>query len=263
MKLLTVNVHAWLEENQDEKLEILAETIAESQYDVIALQEVNQTIDAPQVAKGLKADNYGLVLLDKLRCLGIEDYSYFWTYSHIGYSTYDEGIALLTKLPVYQVDTFYCSQHQKPDSILSRKVIGLTLYYQGQLIDVYSCHINLPDADGESQLDNVKAIVHRTASDHLKLVMGDFNADALDEQSHYQAIKALGLIDSYDLALQKDRGITVAKAIDGWQGQAQEKRLDYIFLTEERRVLSHQVIFNGKNRPPISDHFGVAVEIVV
>ncbi len=29
MKLLTVNVHAWLEENQDEKLDILAQTIAE------------------------------------------------------------------------------------------------------------------------------------------------------------------------------------------------------------------------------------------
>ena len=29
MKLLTVNVHAWLEENQDEKLAILAQTIAE------------------------------------------------------------------------------------------------------------------------------------------------------------------------------------------------------------------------------------------
>ena len=44
MKLLTVNVHAWLEENQDEKLDILAQTIAEKAYDVIALQEVNQLI---------------------------------------------------------------------------------------------------------------------------------------------------------------------------------------------------------------------------
>ena len=42
MKLLTINTHAWLEENQDEKMEILAKTIAEKQYDVIAMQEVNQ-----------------------------------------------------------------------------------------------------------------------------------------------------------------------------------------------------------------------------
>ena len=38
MKLLTLNVHAWLEANQVEKIEILAETIVEKGYDIIALQ---------------------------------------------------------------------------------------------------------------------------------------------------------------------------------------------------------------------------------
>ena len=38
MKLLTINTHAWLEENQDEKMEILAKTIAEKQYDVITME---------------------------------------------------------------------------------------------------------------------------------------------------------------------------------------------------------------------------------
>ena len=42
MKLLTLNVHAWLEANQAEKIEILADTIVEKGYDIIALQEVNQ-----------------------------------------------------------------------------------------------------------------------------------------------------------------------------------------------------------------------------
>lgn len=44
MKLLTINVHSWLEENQEEKMEILAKVIAEKRYDVVALQEVNQQI---------------------------------------------------------------------------------------------------------------------------------------------------------------------------------------------------------------------------
>ncbi len=64
MKLLTVNVHAWLEENQDEKLDILAQTIAEKAYDVIALQEVNQLIASKFVTRELKMDNYGLILLE-------------------------------------------------------------------------------------------------------------------------------------------------------------------------------------------------------
>lgn len=261
MKLLTVNVHGWLEENQEEKIEQLAKTIADKDYDVVALQEVNQTMSAPKVARALKADNYGLKVLEQLEKLVGARYSYFWSNSHIGYDRYDEGIALLTRHPVYEVDAFYCSQHQTVDSILSRKVLGLTLSYQGQLIECYSCHINLPDGKGENQLENVEAIVNRTPQNRLKILMGDFNTDALSDAPAYEAIKGLGLYDSFEIAEQRDAGITVEKAIDGWSGHSQEKRLDYIFLNQERRVLSSQVIFNGSNQMPISDHFGLEVTI--
>ncbi len=49
MKLLTINVHSWLEENQLEKLNILAKTIVEKKYDVVAMQEVNQLINSADV----------------------------------------------------------------------------------------------------------------------------------------------------------------------------------------------------------------------
>lgn len=261
MKLLTINVHAWMEEQQEEKLERLAQTIAEKKYDVIALQEVNQEISAPRVSRELKADNYGLLLVNRLKELVGDVYSYFWSNSHIGYSRYDEGIALLTKLPVYEVDSFYCSQHQTVDSILSRKVLGVTLSYKGQLVDVYSCHINLPDCDGEDQLENVRTIVERSQTERLKILMGDFNTDAISDKKSYEAIKNLGLYDSYELTADKDAGITAEKAIDGWTGHAQGKRLDYIFLNQERSILSSRVIFNGNNKLPISDHYGV--EIIV
>ncbi len=261
MKLLTINVHAWLEEKQDEKLDILAKTIAEKAYDVIALQEVNQLITADFVTKDLKADNYGLILLEKLRALGQVDYSYHWSHSHIGYDKYEEGIAFLTKLPVYEVDPFYCSQNQSIDSILSRKIMGLTVFYQDQLIDLYSCHINLPGSEEEDQLDNIRTIVERTGNRRFKILMGDFNTDAISDREAYEAIKSLGLYDSYDLANEKDGGITAQKAIDGWAGHSKEKRLDYIFFNQKVPVLSSRVIFNGQNRAVISDHFGVEVII--
>lgn len=263
MHLLTINVHAWLEDEQEAKLDILAQTIAEKDYDLIALQEVNQLMSAQAVTRDLREDNYGLALLERLRSLGRTDYSYFWSNSHIGYDIYDEGIAILTKLPVYEVDSFYCSQHQTADSILSRKILGLTVAYQGQLVDVYSCHINLPDCVGEDQLDNVRQIVQRSQSGNLKILMGDFNTDALSNKPAYEAIKSLGLYDSYDLAVEKDSGVTVEKAIDGWSGHAEEKRLDYIFLNQERPVQSSRVIFNGKQKQIISDHFGVEVEVTI
>ncbi|MDC2824662.1 endonuclease/exonuclease/phosphatase family protein [Rodentibacter pneumotropicus] len=263
MKLLTLNVHAWLEDNQAEKIAILAQTIVEKGYDIIALQEVNQLMTAPTIAQSLKQDNYGVILLRQINRQVEQKYSLFWSNSHIGYDRYDEGIAFLTRLPVYEIDPFYCSQHQRLDSILSRKILGLTVEYQNQLIDCYSCHINLPDCEGEDQLDNIRNIVKRNRSGNLKILMGDFNTDAISNPQAYQQIKSLGLLDSYELAEQRDSGITVEKAIDGWRGHSEEKRLDYIFLNQAKRVLSSQVIFNGKNKPVVSDHFGLEVDVIL
>ena len=36
-------------------------------------------------------------------------------------------------------------------------------------------------------------------------------------------------------------------------------RLDHIWCSKNRKVLSSEVIFNGTNYPIVSDHFGVMV----
>lgn len=261
MKLLTLNVHAWLEENQLEKIEQLAQVIARKQYDVIALQEVNQSMTARYSTAKLKEDNYGLLLVERVNQLSQEKYSLYWSSSHIGYGRYDEGVAFLTKLPVYDVDDFYCTQHQTVDSILSRKIIGLTVDYKGQLIECYSCHMNLPDCQEEDQIENLEQIIHRSKTKNLKILMGDFNTDALSAPEDYKAITSMGLLDTYELAGTKDKGVTVSKAIDGWNHHAAQKRIDYIFLTQERPVLSSRIIFNGDNEAVVSDHFGLEVQI--
>ncbi|MBF0779266.1 endonuclease/exonuclease/phosphatase family protein [Streptococcus cuniculi] len=261
MKLLTLNVHAWLEDNQVEKMEILARTIAQKQYDVVALQEVNQLMTEHPVTKDIKEDNYGLLLVEKINQLSMEKYSLFWSNSHIGYDKYDEGIAFLTKLPVYDVDPFYCTEHRMVQSIFSRKIVGITVAYQGQLVDCYSCHMNLPDCQEEDSIDNLRAIVDRSRHSRLKILMGDFNTDAISVPEDYEAMKGVGLLDTYELAQEKDEGITVSKAIDGWSGHGTEKRIDYIFLNQEREVLSSRIIFNGENEAVVSDHFGLEVHV--
>lgn len=261
MKLLTVNVHAWLEEKQLEKIDYLAETIADQQYDVIALQEVNQTIEAEVVQREIKADNYGLILMDKLTQLGIGDYQYIWSPSHIGYDRYDEGIAILTRLTVLEKDTFFSSKSETMHSILSRKIVGVRVQYKDEEIDIYSCHINLPDALEENQLENIERILKRKQDGKRKILLGDFNTDAISNPQAYEAILNLGLWDTYQLAKEKDEGITVEKNIDGWQDHESKKRLDYILTDQPVEVLWNQVIFNGRNGQVISDHFGVHVEL--
>ena len=89
--------------------------------------------------------------------------------------------------------------------------------------------------------------------------MGDFNTNMLKDKEDYENILNQGLLDTYQLAEKKDDGITVGGDIDGWQGQKEKKKLDYIFLTKELKVKESKVIFNGKNYPVISDHYGIEV----
>ena len=244
MNLLSLNVHAWMEDHQDQKLEHLADTIAAKDYDLIALQEVNQTIAAPIADGEVRADNYGLILLGLLEQRGVAGYSYHWSTSHIGYDVYDEGIALLSRYPVLEAEGFYTSKSQDI-----------------QAVEVYSCHMNLPTSQTENQVDNLKRLVSHTDFAGVKIFMGDFNTDAISNPQAYQTILDQGLLDTYQLAETKDSGVTVCKSIDGWKGQSQDKRLDYVFVNQEVPVQTSRVIFNGQNQEVVSDHFGLEVAL--
>lgn len=103
MKLLTLNCHPWQEDNQYEKIKHLVETIKENSYDVIALQEVSQTVEEKIAYGNIKKDNFALVLLNELKKQGVENYSLVWGFSHMYshmYKNFEEGLAILTKHPV-------------------------------------------------------------------------------------------------------------------------------------------------------------------
>ncbi len=110
MKLLTLNCHSWLEEEQLYKIKYLAKTIVEEKYDVIALQEASQSIKASIKEGNLKEDNYGLVLIEEIKKLGGEEYHLVWDYSHIGYDIYEEGLCILTKHKIVNSESFYISK---------------------------------------------------------------------------------------------------------------------------------------------------------
>ena len=74
------------------KIEILADTIVEKGYDIIALQEVNQLMSSPAISPTLKQDNYGVILLNKINQRVAQKYSLVWSNSHIGYDKYDEAL---------------------------------------------------------------------------------------------------------------------------------------------------------------------------
>ena len=87
MKILTLNTHSLLEENQQQKLSWCVEGVLKEKPDIIAMQEVNQTADAAFMSLDMlegqypipgsmqiRADNYAALVASHLRQAGVACY---------------------------------------------------------------------------------------------------------------------------------------------------------------------------------------------
>ncbi len=263
MKLLTLNVHAWQEENQMGKLEMLARDIASERYDVIALQEVMQSIEAPLVKDNIKKDNYALVLLELLKKLGVEDYDFVWDMAHYGYVTYEEGLAIISRHPITSHESFFVSNLEDMHNWKTRKIVKASMSYEGQDIQFFSGHFGWWEDDVEPFKSQFDRLMQYIPEEGLSFLMGDLNNDANVRGEGFDYVKEKGFYDTYELALEKDDGLTIIGSIAGWDNNEAGRRIDYILSSKPVDVQQSSVRFNGKETPVVSDHAGVAVTIAL
>lgn len=261
MKLLTLNCHSWLEENQLEKIKSIAEAIKEKQYDVIALQEVSQKIEGDISYGIVKNDNFALVLQRELNKIEEDSYSFIWDYSHIGYDIYEEGVAIITRHKIKDSKSFYISKSNDKTNYRSRNIVSVTVEIDGEEIDFYSCHAGWWNDEIEPFKYQADELFKKINNEKLSFIMGDFNNNAYVRNEGYDYLLSKGLKDTYNLSTTCDDGITVKGAIAGWEDQRENKRLDLILVNKEINVIESKVIFNGINKGVVSDHYGVEVVI--
>lgn len=262
MKLLTLNCHSWQEKKQLEKINIIANEIKEKSYDVITLQEVSQLITAKNIDDKIKANNFALVLLNELYKLGVSNYKMVWDFSHIGFDIYEEGVAILTKHDIVEDQSFFISKNDDRTYWKTRKIVGATININGKLMDFYSCHLGWWKDEEEPFKYQVDSLLKNAKLDKPTFFMGDFNNNALIKGEGYDYLIEKGLYDTFHLAQHKDEGITLKGEIDGWKDNLKDMRIDLVLTNEKITVKSSKVIFNGQNKPMVSDHYGVEVEIV-
>ncbi|EJE7235108.1 endonuclease/exonuclease/phosphatase family protein [Clostridium botulinum] len=263
MKVLTLNCHSWQEEKQLEKIRYLAKVIYENNYDVIALQEVSQSINSKILFDNIKEDNFALILIKELEELGENRFKILWDFAHIGYDKYEEGLAILTKHPIKEKDSFYISKSKDRNFWKTRKIIKCKIYYNNHLISLYSCHLGWWNDEEEDFKLQVNKLVQDVKEDETCIAMGDFNNDAFFRNEGYDYVIDKNLKDIYDLAKSKDNGVTVIGNIDGWENNRKNMRLDLILSNKNLDIEYCRVIFNGINKEIISDHFGVEAEIEI
>lgn len=271
MKLLTLNTHSLVEEHYSEKLEAFVQAVSEEQPDIIALQEVNQTItEMPvKIAQGyipcaegitIRQDNHIYHTTEMLKSRGI---CYFWTWLPLkkGYDKYDEGIALMSRSPILETKIVQTSAINDYNNWKTRKILGIRTEAAPEewFFSVHYGWWDDPDEPFQGQWQRTKDAL----TDHSRMwLMGDFNSPAEVRGEGYDMIRNDGWHDCYLLAKEKYCGITVGKVIDGWKDKTTSTdgmRIDQIWCSEKRKIISSEVIFNGTNRSIVSDHYGVIV----
>lgn len=279
MKVLTLNVHGWMEKFASKKIKQLAQVIATKDYDVVALQEVNQPMKEGMTEHKrfikpsqevnlvpLKKGNYAGVLVKELEKFGKY---YFWTWSanHIGYDKYDEGLAILSKTP-QNSQVINISQSTEYDNVGTRNILKSEISIFDKKWLIFNGHFSWWEDPEDNQIfkhewDRAQIALNENMKENI-IFMGDFNNEASTYNKGYDYVlkTAPFLNDSYTIAQENYGYATMKGKIDGWKTTSDSKRIDYIFVSDKLTVQKNHVIFNQDNESIVSDHFGVEVIIL-
>lgn len=275
MKLMTINTHSLIEKNYEKKLKYFIDYLLKNEYDIIAMQEVNQSINEIIVTEdshyipptqniSIKKDNHIYNIIKELKNKGK---SFYWTWIPIklGYGIYDEGIGILSKKKPVDVVEFSISKNSDYNNWKTRKVIGIKIKENDTYSWYFSIHSGWWHDNDEPFIDQFKKLEkelnHICKKEEKIFLMGDFNNPSQLKGEGYDYVISSGWYDTYTLAKTKDDGISVSGLIDGWKEHKEltKMRIDFIFTNKKIDIKSSEVVFNGKKENIISDHFGIKI----
>ena len=245
MKFLTLNTHSWMEKEAEEKFQLLLQDILDKDYDLICFQEINQEMSSPEVevnnhyqalpsAEPIHQDHYVRLLVEKLAEKG-KNYYWTWAYNHIGYDRYHEGVAILSKTPI-KAREILVSDVDDPTDYHTRRVALAETVVEGKELALASVHLSWWDKGFQEEWARFEAVLK--GLNKPLILAGDFNNPA--GQEGYQAILAspLDLQDAFEVAKERSGSYTVPPEIDGWKGNTEPLRIDFVFTTKELEVES-------------------------
>ncbi|MEA4848973.1 MAG: endonuclease/exonuclease/phosphatase family protein [Clostridiaceae bacterium] len=222
IRVMTYNIHRGI--NKDSKLDLdsVAEVIKSSGAEIIALQEVERfsvrTVFQDQIE----------YIADKLSM----QYAYG---KSINILNGQYGNAVLSKFPIEEYEVSILPSNGERRTILRA---GLNVY--GNRISFCSTHLGLDQKERDMQ---VEEILRLAADDRNFIIAGDFNSkgDKLGAITG-KYIDCAGFEDNYDK--------------NTFEGEELSERIDYIFVSEDFRVKTYDVLESDA-----SDHYPVAVTL--
>jgi len=272
LTVLTVNLHTYQEASAAAKLDRVADTIAALRPDAVCFQECAQSASAAEVsdararlsthgAEVLKADNMARLVSARLADVYGLDHGYAWSWAHYGFTSYEEGVAVLTPHPISAWDDVYVSTStSRNDPLGARKVLHAAITLPGgRLVNVFSAHLSFSGPQQDLQLDNLRAWVAGKGANGAvaSIVCGDFNMDA-GTGGYLRMTGALGGDRYVDAFWQANP--------EGFRDPTMEggARIDHVFhrLGDPLEARTAQRYFLGDGLGGrVSDHLGVIVRL--
>lgn len=256
MKLLTLNLHLWHEEDQINKLKKIANFIQENDVDICFFQEAAQLESNELIIDNIKKDNNAYLIksfLDK-------EYYLYFEYKKNGYEVYNEGLAILSKYPLINKDWFYISKIRNPKDWHTRIIVKASINYNNEIIDLYSSHIGW-DEGIEKYFDQIDEYMKNINQKNKFILAGDFNC--MYNSIQYKYILSKGLTSIIEkVNIDPYLNPTFHFKLDFPSNEIiKNSHIDYFFTNDKNIKVNDYNIYFNEDDNLVSDHHLVVVNI--
>lgn len=247
MKILSLNLHCFQEENRIAKLDKIINFIKENDVDVCMFQEVCQQHSATLLEGKIKVGNSAKYISNKL------DYNIFYHPVKIGFEIYDEGLAIISKLPIKNQSYKTISNTKDYNTWLKRDLIWCKI----DNITFFNTHVgwDMGDESGMKQLDKIIDEIKRHEERYF--IAGDFNYPDNSDEIKYFKKYVYSLSDLANVISSENP--TFHFNLDNGMG-SNNRMIDFIFTNNLCDIKQFEIVFDKPNEY-VSDHSGILVEI--
>ena len=246
MKILSLNLHCFKEEDRIAKLDRIIDFIKEHDIDVCMFQEAAQDVNEKYINESIREGNNTYYISSKL------NYNIYYHYIKHSFGHLEEGLAIISKYPIKNPNFKIISKTKDTEHWYKRDCIVATI----NDITFLNTHLGWDDF-GEVGMEQIKEMLELVDDNNLTILAGDMNfADGSDEinyiKKHMYSCAQLCGIDPklnptfhYDLDSKMKYG---------------NNMIDFIFINKKMDNIKYEIVFN-KEEDYVSDHSAIYVQI--